>query len=145
MLITRPAEGITQQQIANAMGVSRQLVSHALHGTRSSRISPDTRREIRHQACLMGDLPRNRTAYTVGFVTPLESQLLAGESRFMVMVGQALRLAGYRIMLQNLQKPDGNSEPLSETLNAKVVGSGRPSLLHAGGNGRLHQPRVVLR
>lgn len=119
MLTNRDPSKVTQQEIADALGVSRQLVSHALHGTRSSRISAETRHEIRQQARLMGYVPPNRTTHTIGYVAPLDLQMLAGESRFMVFMGQALRKAGYRLMLQDMSGSD--AESLRDVLSAKSV------------------------
>jgi LacI family transcriptional regulator len=110
---------ITHQKIADQLGVSRATVTQALHGTRSSNLRPELRREVQRTARRLGYQPRNRTTHTVGYVMRMDSIKLAGESRLLMLTDQALRAAGYRLTLACPH--DDDVESLRDALSAKAV------------------------
>lgn len=110
---------VTHQQIADRMGVSRTLVTQALHRTRSLRINTDTLREIKLTARELGYVPRNRTTHTIGYVMPVEQFALEAEVAFLRRIQLALVERGYRLMLVNLDAE--NPQALQGVLNAKTV------------------------
>jgi DNA-binding LacI/PurR family transcriptional regulator len=112
---------ITHQEIADRAGVSRALVTRALHRTHGARVSPQTRREILKVARQLGYQPRNFTTHNIGYVGRLEALHLAGESRFLLFVDRALRRAGFRMILTSLDDDRDSSAQISEVLNTKTV------------------------
>ncbi len=61
---------ITHQHIADKLGISRTLVTSALHGSSGSRISSERRREIENLAREMGYRPRNMTTRVIACIMP---------------------------------------------------------------------------
>jgi DNA-binding LacI/PurR family transcriptional regulator len=110
---------VTHQKIADDLGVSRAAVTQALHGTRNSNLRPELRREVQRAARRLGYQPRNRTTHTIAYVMQMESIRLAGESRMLMLADQALREAGYRLMIASVH--NDSVESLRETLNPKMV------------------------
>ncbi len=100
---------VTHQNIAEMAGVSRVLVTQALHGTRSSRVSSETRNHILQVAKELGYQPRNLTTYTIGYV--LESSNWSNEANtwFMRCLSAALRERGYRLVLIGTEISDSSS------------------------------------
>lgn len=110
---------VTHQDIAEMAGVSRVLVTQALHGTRSSRISQETQSYIIKVAKELGYQPRNLTTYTIGYV--LESSNWSNEAVtwFMRCLGAALRERGYRMVLIATELSDSNS--LADRISPKAM------------------------
>jgi LacI family transcriptional regulator len=110
----------THQEIADRAGVSRALVTRALHRTHRARVSPRTRHEILKVARELGYQPRNFTTYNIGYVGRTDALRLAGESRFLLLIDQALRRAGFRLVLTSLSGDDKDPH-IDEILNPKTV------------------------
>lgn len=110
---------VTHQEIADIAGVSRVAVSQVLHKSRRSRISPEKQREIERIARRMGYKPRNLTTHTVGYVVPSHAFSLSGENQFLRRVDQALRDAGYRLLLTSID--DDDLTTLTDILTPKTV------------------------
>lgn len=121
---------ITHQQIAEKLGVSRTLVTGALHGTRRSGISLQTQQEIERIAREMGYQPRNVTTHNIGYVLPVEKMTLEVEAAFLLHIEEALRENGYRLTLAGFNPNEPPS--LSETLNPKTVDGVIFSRWHGG-------------
>jgi DNA-binding LacI/PurR family transcriptional regulator len=110
---------VTHQAIADALGVSRTLVTHALHGTRSSLINKETQQRILEVAYSMGYQVQARTTHCIGYVMPLHELCGESDTQFLLHVEAELRTRGYRLMLVNW---DGeNVDELSKALNPKTV------------------------
>jgi LacI family repressor for deo operon, udp, cdd, tsx, nupC, and nupG len=112
---------ITHQEIADRAGVSRALVTRALHRTHGARVSAQTRREILKVARQLGYQPRNFTTHNIGYVGRLEALPLAGESRFLLFVDRALRRAGFHMVLTSLDDDRDSPTQIGEVLNSKTV------------------------
>lgn len=110
---------ITHQKIAEDLGVSRTAVTQALHGSRRSNLSPGLRLEVLEAARRLGYRPHNRTTHTIAYVMQFENMKLAGEQRQLVLTGQAVREAGYRLNLVSVH--DGDVESLQEALTPDAV------------------------
>jgi len=110
---------VTQQDIADQVGVSRTLVAHALNGTHGSRISADTQRVICEAARRMKYQPRKLTTHNIGYVLPIASLKLQAEATFVTYIEGELRRHGYRLVLAELD--ERNPEALRDSLNAKTV------------------------
>lgn len=111
---------ITQQEIAEKAGVSRALVTHALNGTRHSRISEETRRTIQRVARELNYRPRSLTTHNIGYLLPIDNAYLEAEHTFSLQVERAARLAGYRLITFGVQD-ESELDSLPETFNAKTV------------------------
>jgi DNA-binding LacI/PurR family transcriptional regulator len=109
----------THRQIADRVGVSRSKVTEVLHGTRGSRVSPETRLRIVRAAEEIGYQPRNRTTHNIGCVFSVENLELEAETMFLRYVQQALREAGYRLTLADFDPAAPST--LRNTLNPKTV------------------------
>lgn len=109
----------THQEIAELAGVSRPLVTRALHRSQGARINPETRQEIIEVARQLGYRPRNFTTHNVGYVGRLDALALVGENRLLLLTDRALRRAGLRLLLRSLD--DEESPNLAEVLNPKTV------------------------
>lgn len=108
---------VTHQDIAQKLGISRTLVTQALHGTRSSAISPVTRAEVQSMALQLGYRPRNVTTHNIGFTASLSN--LHTVSDFISHAEKSLRERGYRLTLAGTEDVDGYD--LSDALNPKTV------------------------
>lgn len=110
---------VTHQQIADRLGVSRTLVTGALHGTGRFAISEQTRREIERTAREMGYQPRNVTTHAVGLV--MATGLLAShiDVAFLITLERSLRERGYRLVLINPDLPAG--QEAAEVINSKIL------------------------
>ncbi len=110
---------VTQQEIAEQLGVSQETVSRVLHRSHRARVSDETRHEIESLARKVGYRPRNRTTHTVGFV--LRGETLADEMTALWLreVGEALQQCGYRLSVVSVR--GDNLEQLRETLAPKAV------------------------
>lgn len=111
---------VTQQEIANQLGVSRQLVTHVLNKTHRTRISAEMRHKIEATAREMNYRPRRLTTHNIGYLLPATGAFLEAEHVFALYVGQIAQEAGYRLNIVNVQKNAGLNS-LSETFNAKTV------------------------
>jgi LacI family transcriptional regulator len=111
--------GITQQEIAERLGISQETVSRVLHRSHRARVSDETRREIETLARELGYRPRNRTTHTIAFV--LRGETLADEATALWLreVGQALQERGYRLAVTVVN--NDRVEHLRETLTPKAV------------------------
>lgn len=111
---------VTHELIATRAGVSRTVVTQALHGTRLGRVNPETRREIQRIARELGYKPRAVTTHAIGcLINPL--QLHARHDLLLLTeVEKALNEAGYRLTIVN---PDstGSTTDLAARLNPKTV------------------------
>lgn len=110
---------VTHQEIADRAGVSRALVTRALHRTHGARVSQETRRLIFQVAREMGYRPRNVTTYNIGYVGKSETLFLVGESRFLLLSDKAAREEGFRLVLTSLEEK--GEAGLNDVLNAKTV------------------------
>lgn len=110
---------VTQQEIAERLGVSQETVSRVLHRSHRARVSEDTRREIESLARELGYRPRNRTTHTIAFV--LRGETLADEATALWLreVGQALQERGYRVAVTVVN--NDRVGHLRETLTSKTV------------------------
>ena len=97
---------VTHQQISEQVGVSRAVVTKALHGTGGARMNAETREAILRAAREMGYRPRNVTTHNIAYVVPIQALELQGEVSFLRHVTQALRRHGYRLTLMNLEEDD---------------------------------------
>lgn len=111
---------ITHQEIAEKAGVSRALVTRALHRTHRARVSPRTRREILKVARELGYQPRNFTTHNIGYVGRTDALRLVGESRFLLFIDQALRQAGFRLVLTSIGKDEPHPQ-IDNILNPRTV------------------------
>ncbi len=110
---------VTHQEIADRAGVSRTLVTRALHRTHGARVSEETRQAIIKVARELGYQPRSFTTYNIGYVGNSDTLFLAGESRFLLLTDKALRQAGFRLVLTSVDR-DGKAV-LGDVLNPKTV------------------------
>jgi LacI family transcriptional regulator len=110
---------ITHQQIAEEVGVSRTVVTEALHRSPRARINPQTRRKILRVARQRGYTPRNLTTHNIGYVQSIGFMRLEAEADLLMMYETALRSRGYRLMLIGMNEE--NPSALREVLNAKTV------------------------
>ncbi len=110
---------VTHQDIADIVGVSRVSVTQALHQTRRSTLSPELQARVVKAARELNYRPRNVATYTIGFVGSTNSLALVAESQYLMAMDNALRDAGYRILLANVR--DGDLDPLRRLLTAKTV------------------------
>jgi LacI family transcriptional regulator len=110
---------ITQQEIAERLGVSQETVSRVLHRSHRARVSEETRREIETLARQLGYRPRNRTTHTIAFV--LRGETLADEATALWLrgVGQTLQERGYRLAVTAIS--GDQVEHLRDTLTPKAV------------------------
>lgn len=121
IMISKGRKGtVTHQQIANKLGVSRQLVTHALNKTHRTRISQQMRRKVEQAARELNYQPRARTTHNIGYVLPLDSDYLEAEHVMSLKVESAARAAGYRLVVVGVQN-DHEIATLSEAFNAKTV------------------------
>jgi len=109
---------VTHQQIAEKLGISRSVVTLALHRSHGARIHPETRRGIVDAAHKLGYRPRTLTTHTIGYAVPVEELKLLGESSILIHVETALRRHGYRPVLVDLNV---KTRHLQEQLNHKTV------------------------
>lgn len=120
MIARKRSSGVTHQQIADKLGVSRQLVTHALNKTHRTRISKVMREKVIQTAHEMNYQPRGRATYNIGYVLPLDCAYLEAEHVMSLQVESAARAAGYRLVVVGVQgKADITS--LSSTFNAQTV------------------------
>jgi LacI family transcriptional regulator len=110
---------ITHQAIADRVGVSRTVVTEALHRTPGARINTRTRRDILRAARQMGYQPRNLTTHNIGYILSIEEMKLETESSVLVQFEQNLRAQGYRLTLASVS--DENPDELKEVLNPKTA------------------------
>jgi LacI family transcriptional regulator len=110
---------VTHRQIAEHLGVSRQAVTHALHGTRGATITPELQQTIIAAARELGYAPRNLTTHTIAFVTDRISLQLASENQLVGLCLEALDERGFRMVLSSPR--DEQVASLREVLNAKTV------------------------
>lgn len=101
------------------MGISRALVTKALHRSSRTRVSDETRNEILRVAQQLGYQPRNITTRNIGYVISLDQLQLEGETNFLRYVQQALRRYGYRLTLADFDA--ANPQALRDVLNRKTV------------------------
>lgn len=120
MITTRRESSVTQQQIADRLGISRQLVTHALNGTRHSRISEETREEIRRVARELNYRPRSLTTHNIGYLLPTDGAYLEAEHTFTLKVEHHARKASYRLITYGVCE-ESQLDNLAETFNAKTV------------------------
>lgn len=112
-------ERVTHQQIADAVGISRVVVTKVLHGAHGTRVSAETRDQIEQAARDLGYRPRNQTSHTIAYVSPLREMQGEAQGIFICYLEQALRARGYRLALIGL---DGdNLHDLREVLTPKTV------------------------
>jgi DNA-binding LacI/PurR family transcriptional regulator len=119
MVMINKLMSVTHQEIADRAGVSRTLVTRALHGTHGARVSEETRQAILKVARELGYQPRSFTTYNIGYVGNSDTLFLAGESRFLLLTDKALRQAGFRLVLTSVDR-DGKPV-LGDVLNTKTV------------------------
>lgn len=110
---------ITQQQIAERVGVSNVAVSNVLHGSHRSRISDSKQSEILRVAREMGYRPRQVTTHTVGFVVSASEMRLDASENALIFAHEILQKRGYRMLF--VMVDEGNPESLRDTLNPKTV------------------------
>ena len=110
---------VTHEQIARRSGVSRAIVTRALHGTPGLRVSEETLNRILETAREMGYQPRGVTTRNIGLVTSLQSLHVDVDLEFIRYLERALRERGYRLLLVNPELPAGQS--LGDILNPKTV------------------------
>lgn len=111
---------VTHQEIADEAGVSRALVTRALHRTHGARVSLETRMQILEVAKRLGYEPRGMTTRNIGYVGRVDALCLLGENRFLLKVDRALRRAGYRLLLTTLDD-DEDTAGLRELLTPRTV------------------------
>lgn len=110
---------ITQQQIAERVGVSNVAVSNVLHRAHRSRISDSKQLEILRVAREMGYRPRQVTTHTIGFVVASGEMHLDASENAILFAHEILKARGYRMMF--VMVDEANPESLRETLNTKTV------------------------
>jgi DNA-binding LacI/PurR family transcriptional regulator len=121
MMFRPKAMGITHQEIADRAGVSRALVTRALHRTHGARVSADTRNQIIQVARELGYQPRNVTTHNIGYVGRVDGLYLVGDNRFVFFVDRALRDSGFRMVLTSLSDKHNPEGEVSEVVNPKTV------------------------
>jgi LacI family transcriptional regulator len=92
-----PTPRVTQQDIANAVGVSHVTVSHVLHRSRRSRVSVETQQEILRVAAEMGYTPRDVTTHTVALVIGANDLRSEVTSSILADADSLLRNHGFRM------------------------------------------------
>lgn len=110
---------VTHQKIADKLGISRALVTHALNGTANSRISAESRAEIERVARQLNYSPRSRTTHNIGYVSSFQEMKLDTENSLLLQFEDSVRAQGYRLLLASY-KP-GSYQELGDMLNAKTV------------------------
>lgn len=120
MITKRRGSGVTHQQIADKLGVSRQLVTHALNRTHRTRISKEMREKVEQAARELNYRPRARTTHNIGYVLPLDSSYLEAEHVMSLHVEKAARALGYRLVVMGVQGETDISS-LSSTFNMQSV------------------------
>lgn len=120
-MIAKPRERqVTQQQIADSVGVSRQLVTHALSGTRGARMSDEVRAKIETAAHDLNYRPRNLTTHNIGYVLPLNESYLEGEHILALAIERAAHAANHRLLITGVRNEE-DFRTLPKVLNAKTV------------------------
>ena len=110
---------VTQQQIAEIVGVSNVTVSHVLHRPHNARISEETRRDIVFVAQELGYTPRNVTSHTIGFVIASSEMHLDTTENAIVFAHETLKARGYHMLFAMVD--ENKPESLREVLNQKTV------------------------
>jgi DNA-binding LacI/PurR family transcriptional regulator len=110
---------VTHEQIAKLAGVSRAIVTQALHGTPGLRVSEETQRNIERIARELGYVPRNVTTRNIGLVMSLRLLRVQTDFNFICHVERMLRERGYRLVLISPELPAGQN--LGDLLNTKTV------------------------
>lgn len=101
------------------MGISRTLVTKALHHSNGVRVGAQTRDEIWRMAEQMGYRPRGVTTHNIGYVVPVGALRIEAETALLMQAEHALRTQGYRLTLANIDLDD--LQPLHNVLNPKTV------------------------
>lgn len=110
---------VTHQEIADRLGLSRTIVTQALHGTRSSRVSAETQQQVRAMARRLGYSPRNLTTHNIGIVASLETLHNETDSALILDIEKELRRRGYRSILIGMEEDTLSN--LDETLTSKTM------------------------
>jgi LacI family transcriptional regulator len=110
---------VTQEQIARELGLSRSIVTQAMQGTNSSRVSAKTQQDVREAARRLGYRPRNVTTHTVALVVRGEAVADEATGTFLRGVENALRQSGYRLTVVAVH--DESLKFLREVLTPKSV------------------------
>lgn len=123
-MVTKPQapckKVVTQQDIADRLGVSRELVAHALNKTHRTRISAEMRHKVEQLAREMNYKPRRLTTHNIGYLLPTSGTYLEAEHALAIHVEGMARAAGYRLILIGM-KEVAELDSLSEALNPKTV------------------------
>lgn len=98
---------VTQREIADIVGVSHVVVSHALHQPHRARVSPQTRQEILRVARQLGYESRPIATHTIGFVV-WEGlyATLENVTTQVAIASRILRQRGYHLSLLLLSPED---------------------------------------
>lgn len=118
--IEKTKSGVTHAQIAEAVGVSRAIVTHALHGSRQGRMSEAKREEILAMARRMGYRPRNVATYNIAFISSTGGLQNQEDFALFVHVEREVRKHGYRLMLINSDDVLSPG-PLQKEISLKTV------------------------
>jgi LacI family transcriptional regulator len=98
----QPGARVTQQDIADAVGVSHVTVSHVLHRSRRSRVSAETQQQILRVAAEMGYTPRDVTTHTVALVIGADDLRSEVTSSILADADTLLRKHGFRMTVSTL-------------------------------------------
>ena len=120
MIAKKRRGAVTHQQIADKLGVSRQLVTHALNKTHRTRISLEMRKKVEQAARELNYQPRARTTHNIGYVLPLDSSYLEAEHVMSLQVESVARAAGYRLVVVGVQG-EKDIASLSDAFNVQTV------------------------
>jgi LacI family transcriptional regulator len=95
---------VTQQDVADAVGVSHVTVSQVLHQSRRSRVSAETQEKIFRMARQMGYQPRNDTTHTLAVVVEPGSLWFDATAAILTHADEILRGVGYRTSVSTLDE-----------------------------------------
>lgn len=93
---------VTQQDIADAVGVSHVTVSHVLHRSQRSRVSSEMQQQILRVAQEMGYQPRGLTTHTIGLVVEPQSIWWEPTASVISFADEILREHGFRATVTTL-------------------------------------------
>lgn len=102
---------MTQQDIANSVGVSHVTVSHVLHRSRLSRVSAEMQEEIFRVAREMGYQPRDVTTHTIAVVVEPDSLWFDVTTNVLTHADEILRNHGFRMSVSTLGAANMDEAP----------------------------------
>jgi LacI family transcriptional regulator len=97
---------VTHQQIADKLGISRSVVTLALHRTHGARVSTQTRNDVLQAAQELGYRPRNLTTHTIAFLVDAKDLWWGQTTSLLVHAESTLRRHGFRMSIVMVQEDD---------------------------------------